>query len=168
MLCDECKKNPACVHVTKITNNQKVERHLCEQCAQSLGEMKVSLNTSFSVHDFLKGMFSHDFMEGNHFHNEAACPNCGMTYTDFSRGGKIGCGTCYQVFADRLEPLIRRIHGTCGHTGKVPKRTGGTIEVKQRLKRLRQELERYVAHEQYEQAAKVRDEIRSLEKQLGC
>lgn len=167
MLCDNCKSKPACVHVTKIINNQKIEKHLCEDCAQSTGEMSFSMVNNFSVNDFLKGMFNHEFINGASPKTEIACHNCGMTYTDFSSSGKIGCSACYQVFGAKLEPLIRRIHGTCRHTGKVPKRGQGTLEVKHRLKQMKQELERHIASEEYEQAAKLRDEIRALEKQIG-
>ena len=37
MLCQECKKNPATVHVTKIVNNIKTELHLCQSCAGERG-----------------------------------------------------------------------------------------------------------------------------------
>lgn len=167
MLCDHCKSKPACVHITKIINNQKVEKHLCQECAQGSGEMNFSMVNDFSVNDFLKGMFNYEFVHGAGPKTETACPNCGMTYNDFSRSGKIGCSTCYQVFGAKLEPLVRRIHGTCGHTGKVPKRGQGTLELKLRLKKMKQELERHIASEEYEQAAKLRDEIRALEKQTG-
>ncbi|EAX46673.1 UvrB/UvrC protein [Thermosinus carboxydivorans Nor1] len=167
MLCDECKRRPASVHITKITNNHKVEKHLCQQCAQASGEGSFSFGPQFSVHDFLKGMFNHGFAEGHIAQSQPACTNCGMTYQDFSRTGRIGCSACYGAFGQRLEPLLRRIHGASIHTGKLPKRAGGQLELKQRLKRLRQDLERHVANEEYEQAARVRDEIRSLEKQLS-
>lgn len=168
MLCDDCKKRPACVHITKVINDQKVEKHLCEECAQKHGEVSLAnfaMNNKLSVHDFLKGMFSHCFLEERP-ENEVACDNCGMTYTEFSRTGKIGCTGCYVAFGERLEPLLRRIHGASTHTGKVPKRTGGLLEVKQRLKRKKQELERHIAREEYELAAQVRDEIRTIEKEL--
>lgn len=37
MLCQECQKNPASIHVTKIVNGKKVTKHLCSQCAARLG-----------------------------------------------------------------------------------------------------------------------------------
>ncbi len=168
MLCDDCKKRPACVHITKVINDHKVEKHLCEECAQKHEEVNLAnfaMNNKLSVHDFLKGMFSHCFLEEQP-KIEVACSNCGMTYSEFSRTGKIGCTTCYATFGERLEPLLRRIHGASAHTGKVPKRTGGLLEVKQRLKRKKQDLERHITREEYELAATVRDEIKAIEKEL--
>ncbi|MBP2655264.1 MAG: UvrB/UvrC protein [Firmicutes bacterium] len=166
MLCDDCKERPVSVHITKINNNQKTEKHLCEQCAQKYGEIQFSTDNQFSVQDFLKGMFNHSFTNVPQYREETHCPNCGMTYSDFSRNGKIGCGECYAAYGERLEPLLRRIHGTSTHTGKIPKRSGGKLALKQRLKQLKQELEQCVGREEYEQAAKVRDEIKAIDKKL--
>ncbi|MCX7781174.1 MAG: UvrB/UvrC motif-containing protein [Negativicutes bacterium] len=166
MICDECQKRPATVHITKVQNNQKVEKHLCEQCANHSGDMGFfTWDTKLSVHDLLKGMFSHEYSDAVN-RGEKACESCGMTYRDFSRTGKIGCGNCYSTFGARLEPVIRRMHGACGHTGKLPKRSGQMIGIKSRLLKLRKDLERFVQREEYEEAARVRDEIRKLEQQL--
>lgn len=166
MLCDDCKKRPACVHITQIINNQKTEKNLCEECAKSVGEVNFSLDNQFSVHDFLKGMFNHGFFAKAQPQGEVTCQECGMRYSDFNNKGKVGCSACYSVFGKQLEPLLKRIHGASTHTGKLPKRSGGILKVKQQIKKMRQQLDQYVSNEEYEQAAKVRDEIRSLEKEL--
>ncbi|QJW47509.1 hypothetical protein HA075_18050 [bacterium BFN5] len=166
MLCDECKKRPACVHITKITNNQKVDKYLCEHCAKENGELIFSTDHKFSVHDFLAGMFSHGLSETAQPKIEA-CKNCGMTYRDFSQTGKVGCSNCYVTFGNKFEPLLRRIHGSSAHIGKIPKRSEGVLEIRQRVKGLRQKLEQAITDEEYEQAACLRDEIRQLEKELN-
>lgn len=166
MMCEECKKRTACVHVTKIINSQKQEKHLCEQCAREASEMNFSIDNNLSVHDFLKDIFKHCVIEEAHPEAEAECPHCGMVYSEFSRNGKIGCSACYAGFSEQLEPLVRRIHGASVHTGKTPQR-GVKWSVKLRIRQLRQELEKHVLSEQYEQAATIRDEIRSLEKTLA-
>lgn len=168
MLCDDCKERQASVHITKINNNQKTEKHLCEICAEKAGELSFATDSQFAVQDFLKSMMGSAFGGLAQQRTEAACPNCGMTYADFSRSGKIGCGECYLAFDDRLEPLLRRIHGTSCHTGKVPRRGGGKLALRQRLNQLKGELDRHVAQEEYEQAAKVRDEIKALEGQINA
>jgi protein arginine kinase activator len=172
MLCDECQKEQACVHITKIINQQKIERHLCEQCAQKTGEIigkgiNNVLGSKFSVHDFLKEMFNYTVADSAQKTLEPVCPECGLSYSEFSRSGKFGCSTCYQAFGGQLEPLIKRMHGTVLHTGKVPRRGGIKYSVQQRIKQLRQELEQHVNREEYEQAARLRDEIKALEKQLA-
>lgn len=165
MICDDCQKRPACVHITKVNNNHKVEKHLCEYCAQKAGEFNFTADAGLSVQDLLKGMFSQGFVE-NQQKTISVCSNCGMSYSDFSHNGKIGCSVCYSTFADRLERMLRRIHGANAHTGKVPHRIGGDLAAKQKLKKMKRQLEAYIANEEYENAAKLRDEIRVLEKQL--
>lgn len=167
VLCSDCKKRPACVHITQIINNQKTEKNLCEECAKSIGEVSFSFDNQFHVHDFLKGMFSQVFFAGTQSQGEVTCQECNMTYSDFNHNGKVGCSACYTAFDDQLEPLLKRIHGASRHTGKLPKRSGGMLKVKQQIKSMRQQLEQYVINEEYEQAAIMRDKIRILEKQLG-
>lgn len=167
MLCDDCQKRPARVHITQIINHQKKERRLCEECAKGVTEISLSLDSQFSAQDLLKGMLSHSLFGAEMpVKTEASCSQCGMTYSDFNRKGKFGCANCYTVFAPKLETLLRRIHGATHHTGKLPKRSGKLLEVRQQIKTLRQQLEQYVGREEYERAAKLRDEIRVLEKSL--
>lgn len=165
MMCDECRKRPACVHITKVHNNQKVELHLCEYCAQAAGEGPFAVDGGFSVNDLLKGLFKQGYGEAPP-KQRLVCDNCGLSYADFSQSGKIGCSTCYTTFAERLEQMLRRIHGANAHTGKVPRRSGGAMRVRQQLKQLKRQLDGHVAREEYESAAKLRDEIRALERQL--
>ena len=63
-------------------------------------------------------------------------------------------------------PLLRRIHGSSTHSGKIPHRTGGRLETKHEIEVLRAALKDAVAKEAYEQAAEYRDQIRALEKKL--
>ena len=171
MLCDDCKKNEACVHITQISTAGKLDKNLCEKCAAQYGNLVFDANKGFSVNDFLKGIFSsgqaRPEAEETVAHPEIICPNCGMSYNDFMHSGKIGCSICYETFGKRLEPLLRRIHGSSVHSGKIPHRSGGEIEVKQRISVLRKALEAHVVNEEYEQAAQLRDQIKELEKNLA-
>ena len=164
MLCDECGSNAAHVHMIKILNGVKSEKHLCESCASSAGEACFSAGIHFSVNDLVKSMFSQELPASDEM--EPACPNCGMVFSDFSRSGKIGCNVCYNIFHEQLEPILRRVHGTNNHTGKVPKKAGNLIRLRLTVKGLRKDLEQSVEREDYENAARIRDDIRLLEKQM--
>ncbi len=37
MQCQNCKQHSATIHLTEISNGQRTETHLCEQCAQKQG-----------------------------------------------------------------------------------------------------------------------------------
>ncbi|WP_372998542.1 UvrB/UvrC motif-containing protein [Lutispora sp.] len=167
MICNECGKRPATVHITKIENGKKTNMHLCEQCALAKGAL--SMNTGFSINDLLAGMLNTgtplpikvDFMD------DPSCPVCGMKYSRFRETGRFGCGSCYKSFGDRLTPLFRRIHGNINHTGKIPQRTGGRLKIMREMESLKAELANAVKREEYEKAAEIRDKIRALEKSSG-
>ena len=171
MLCDDCGRNRAVVHITQIGPNGRVEKNLCEECAANYSEFLVEpqRKKNVSMNDFLKGIFSADTGAAERTKEqvtELVCPNCGMSYRDFQQTGKIGCSVCYSTFRRQLEPLLRRIHGSSTHSGKIPHRTGGTLEMKHTIESLRKSLKECVAQEEYEKAAELRDRVRLLEKEL--
>ncbi|MDO4203171.1 MAG: UvrB/UvrC motif-containing protein [Selenomonadaceae bacterium] len=63
MLCDECGKNQASIHIVQITPEGKAARNLCQQCAAKFGaglpslEEMGDLEGDFTVNDFLRGVF---------------------------------------------------------------------------------------------------------------
>ena len=174
MYCELCKKNPATIHYTKIVNGHKEEHHFCEQCANGMKEPggvfpTLGLMPDFSMADFIGGFFnpesqSQPFVQKNISAHDA-CPVCGMTAGEFRRVGRVGCSNCYSYFADYMPSLIQRIHGNSCHTGKVPVRGEAKLAGKQRIVQLRQELQQAVLVEQFERAAELRDEIRTLERE---
>jgi protein arginine kinase activator len=83
-----------------------------------------------------------------------------------------GCEHDYQTFEKDLAPLLQRAHdGATHHVGKVPRRAGGPAPAKPRrmvdLAKLRKELARAVEAEDYERAARLRDQIRREEEEQG-
>jgi len=170
MLCEECGIRPANVHITKIVNNKKTELNLCEKCASQYQQTFGSyFEPNFSLNKFLANLLNYDksFEQSAHsLQTLKKCPQCGQLYSQFVQSGKLGCEKCYETFGEYLEPLLKRIHGSQIHKGKYPKRTGGLIKLKRELERLKIQLNELVAKEEFEKAAKVRDQIRMLEKNL--
>ncbi len=166
MLCEECKKRPASVHLTKIVNNRKTESHLCEECARKKGELHFSFETNFSIHHLLSGLLNSEAGSGapsSFPDSEAHCPSCGLSFSDFRQVGRVGCSECYHEFSAQMQPLLRRIHGASKHVGKVPQRAGGQIRLRREIKALREELQTCIRQEEYERAAALRDQIKALE-----
>jgi protein arginine kinase activator len=157
------------VHLTKIMNNEKTELHLCEVCAKNVGnELGLVFEPSFNFQNFIAGLLEGDLNIYQHpnSNQEIYCQNCGLTFSDFTNSGLLGCGECYRHFKSGLEPLLRKIHGSDHHIGKVPKRTGGKFRVRKEISDLRAELQQSIGREDYEKAAFLRDEIRRLEAEL--
>ncbi|GEO26696.1 protein-arginine kinase activator protein [Alicyclobacillus acidoterrestris] len=171
MLCERCHERAATVHVTKIVNGEKTGYHLCEQCAKEQGEIMNPFiaGNAFDFNKLLSGLLNMESSPGYTPTqvNQLRCSTCGMTYNQFTQLGRFGCPDCYDNFASRLEPLLRRIQTGNSHSGKVPTKSGEKIQQQRRLEALRRELQKAVAEENFERAAELRDEIRTLEQNAG-
>lgn len=166
MLCEDCNSKDSTVHMTKFINGKKEEINLCDECAKK--KEISSFENNFSIHSFLASL-----LEGNTapsvnitYKQNKKCPQCGSTYNDFKETGRLGCNICYETFSDMLTPLIRRIQGNTVHVGKVPKRSGASIRLRNELKSLKGKLQQLVEQEEFEEAAKIRDDIRRLEGEI--
>ena len=169
MLCEECRRRPASVHITKIVNNMKTEMHLCQECAQTKGELTFGFEPSLTFENFWKGMLEQvqALSSGTAVGvRTQRCPNCGLAYGDFRESGRMGCGECYDQFRGEILPLMRRIQGSVGHTGKVPGISSAAASYRQQIEELREQQRKAILEEKYEEAAKLRDKIRALEKSL--
>lgn len=170
MLCEECQAEPATVHVTRIVNNQKSEINLCAKCAQKRGETGIAMEPSFAFHSILAGLFEPEsLMVGQAArHRPERCTQCGMSLSELRRSGQLGCSHCYVQFERELQPLLRRIHRSTEHVGKSPHNAkSGLYHLQREVERLRERLRQAVASEAFEEAARLRDEIRKLEQRLA-
>jgi protein arginine kinase activator len=77
----------------------------------------------------------------------------------------MGCPHDYAHFEARILPLVKRAQeGAVQHAGKVPSKIEHTEVTREvTTSRLRRELQRAVDAERYEEAARLRDELRRLE-----
>ena len=160
--CDNCNK-PATVHLTEIRNGKKIEKHLCEQCAAQNEGLPVKSHTPINE------LLTNFVMAHSGLQKEAglACEHCGISWAEFRQSGLLGCSHDYTQFEKDLTPLLQRAHESATHhVGKVPARRGGTgVPMKRQVDvtKLRRELARAVEAEDYERAAKLRDQIRQAE-----
>jgi protein arginine kinase activator len=172
MTCDICGKNPATVHLTEIIDDQMNELHLCEECAH---KKSAQMEQQFGLSDLLAGLAGFEKQKDEKEGLILKCPNCGMTFKDFKKIGRLGCGECYNAFRSFLGPLLKRIHGSNMHCGKAPvsriaKLTRKKMEATKSsdkldpVQELRLRLQKAVEAEAYEEAARLRDQIRELEK----
>lgn len=174
MICQECNQRPAALHFTKIINGEKTEVNLCEKCAQEKGEMFMFTGGSgFTFNNLLAGLLNIDpsvqKQNQNAFHQEEIlqCNGCSMTFPQFIKVGRLGCAHCYETFKEQLPPVLRRLHsGNWSHSGKIPKRIGGGIHLRKQVENLKNELKNLIQQEEFEKAAQIRDEIRTLEKDI--
>jgi len=162
VLCQICGQREATFHLKEMINGEARELHLCEICAREKGLLNESFfMPDFSLSNLMTGLsgFEVPFIE----EKEERCSECGLTYEEIRKRGKIGCSSCYQTFREYIIPLLERIHGKGYHSGKAPREKRMADEKTEQVYKLRRELDKAVREERYEEAAKIRDEIRKLE-----
>ena len=170
MKCDLCDSE-AIVHEVVLKGGKLVEKHLCENHAQEAG-FEVA-HQQVPVHDLFKLALS---AASGTTRQVISCPRCGMTLAEFQKSGLLGCHACYETFESRLGPLLERAHeGALHHVGKLPQRALRTersksqgagpppLSVTDRARLLRARLQQAVKKEDYEQAARLRDELADLQ-----
>ena len=161
MDCDNCGGKPAKFHITEIENeNQKVERHLCEDCAKKLG---YALTPPFSISELLAGLASGQISARGEAAPDVKCPSCGVTFAEFQSAGRFGCPGDYDAFKEHILPRLERYHDAVQHVGKAPKDADLSMQRAAQLRGLRARLREAVSQEDYEGAAGIRDEISGLE-----
>lgn len=174
MLCDICGKKQATVHLTEIIDDQMTELHLCDECAREKG---TQMEKHFDLSDLLAGLadMGSPGAAASQIEEKIKCPNCGMSYQDFKNIGQLGCSDCYKSFKKNLMPLLKRIHGSTQYFGKMPAVSGASgikaqsarakvVSAAQQFQELKSKLQRAIQQEEFEEAARLRDKIKELEK----
>lgn len=191
MKCEKCGKNEATTYYKESINGKTRELHLCADCAREMNvggafqHAFASMATGFAdagfgsfLSDPFQSMLGSGFgalwddfagalpMTGGLLGTERRCPTCGMTESALRRTGRAGCPDCYHAFEDLLNPYIKQVHGADSHIGSTP--TGdaaGTAQPPQEdpVAALKAKLQQAIGSENYEEAARLRDEIRRLE-----
>ncbi len=181
MLCDNCGKREANVRYSENINGRKKELHLCEECSKKLGIENMDFNMPIDFSSFFGGLLedfgTNDFMPLFNEVKQLKCDNCGYTFEDIVNTGKLGCENCYSVFENRLDPIIKKIQGSNKHVGRTGKIIDSKISEKinnkdsktennkdvSKVEKLQNDLKKAIKEEKYEEAAKIRDEIKKIE-----
>ncbi len=165
MLCQNCGKNEATTHIKQIINGDMAESHLCSDCAAHLGYSDMFSGFGLNLSELFGG-FLGDMKPAVSAGKAPRCPKCGSSFDEIVRDGKVGCADCYRTFYDRLLPSIQRIHGKIKHSGKtvVAAPAQPKVETKEeKIEKLKAAMNDSVAKQDFENAAKIRDEIKLLE-----
>ncbi len=152
MLCEECGKRPAEAVLKAVINGQTTTKNLCRECIKKYkaGDLHAILATILTT------------MTDKVQTPDLTCPQCGETYADFQKTGILGCAECYHVFSRELTPLIVRVQGRAQHAGRRPPVSEEEQERMSRMEDLRRRMEAAVAEENFEEAARLRDELRAM------
>ena len=184
MLCENCGKNKANVSYTQIINGEKKEMHLCEECSEKLGignmDFKMPISFSSFLGDFFEEFENDAFLPEFRPIKKLKCDRCGMTFEEFMNTGKFGCSNCYDVFESKIDSILKNIHGANRHIGRLgeiqpvaelesnlmnkeSQKTSSTNKASEDEK-LKAELQKAIKEERYEDAAKIRDQLKKITK----
>ena len=154
MLCEECGKNQAEVMMTTVINGESTTRHLCRQCLKKY--------QAGNLQAVLAAVLSSMTAKNQTQIPDVVCPQCGQTYAEFQKTGMLGCAACYQAFRQELTPLITRMQGRTQHAGRRPPVSEEEQARQTLMEDLRARMEAAVAEENFEEAARLRDELRAM------
>ena len=161
MTCQRCS-DEASVHLTERVDGERRETHLCGRCAREVGIAPPETPPRLGLDAVVQGLIVAHVGELVGDLAERSCPDCGVKFMQFRAEGRLGCPADYDVFREGLLPLIARQHGATRHVGKAPRRTrpiGNSGADRTRL-RARAELRDAIVLEDYERAARLRDQLR--------
>ncbi|MDP7636493.1 MAG: UvrB/UvrC motif-containing protein [Phycisphaerae bacterium] len=158
--CDKCSK-PATIHLTEIIDGEKIEKHLCQDCAATEG---ITVKAEVPISQLLEDFILQTGIEATADAAEATCEVCGMKFSEFRNAGLLGCPNDYDAFEKGLLPLVERAQeGATQHIGKVPHNADDAQKRQTAMLRLQAELKGAITAENYERAAVLRDQIKELE-----
>jgi len=168
MICQSCQKHDATVHQVQVKYDETgtpniVQRHICQHCAKASGLPVAPApqlpNVVQMLGKALLGPLSASMADAvkQAVPGEPACPDCGWTPRDFRQTSRFGCPNDYDFFSDFVDNVLEKIHGYTEHAKP---------EAENRLQQFREELEAAILTEDYETAARLRDSIQELERDL--
>lgn len=134
MLCEKCVIREATVHYTEVVNGVKKEHYLCAQCAREEGLIPGLAGISGEDNPFVRflsgllGGTEKQADESSDKDSQITCPNCGMTFGEFTKIGKFGCPECYRTFGPLIENEFKKFQADSHHIGK---KYGKSIENQQ-------------------------------------
>ncbi len=162
MKCTRCNAKEATVFYREIVNGKETKYALCSDCAAAMEKENKSLFADPFGGNLLGSLFSSVPQKIQPRKEEKKCTLCGATFRQLAESGKVGCPACYTSFREELAPTLKRLHGTAVHRGRAPAKYQAKRSAMEKLASLEQNLKKAIETEAYEEAAKLRDEIRAL------
>lgn len=151
----------ASFYVLDLLGGSKKEWYLCPQCMTKYDKSGYLIKFAIALNE--KALAAQ--LDAPVKPAETTCPKCGMTLSKFMRTKRVGCANDYDLF--KLGPVLKEYHKADQHVGKVPSDQVLPPEIiSSRLDHLKIAMDQAIEAEKYEDAAKLRDEIRALKKDI--
>lgn len=166
-----------CLHVTDVKSDYTVEssKDMCVECGmpyitngetpsvpKETAKISPMEAEAMSVFDLISSLLKEKMGPIDIKSNVKKCSGCGFTIQDISNTSRLGCPECYDCFKKELEPFIVGFHKANKHVGKIPQNKPVKIIPVKSIDDLKKDLMEAIKKEDYETAAKLRDEINKL------
>jgi protein arginine kinase activator len=168
MKCEICGGRDAVIHIQQVIGKERVDLHLCEECAVERGITSSQDRIELSISNLLNGLVEVRSKKAKKSSVPQACPRCGSTWEVVNKRQRMGCPECYTTFHREIRQALRKLLGKSQHRGRLPKRLSTYKTVLVDMVKLKEGLEEALKREDYEKAARIRDRIRELEGQVGA
>jgi protein arginine kinase activator len=165
MLCQKCHKRRATIRYAEVVDGRVTDQLWCKEClAQQrngtegfeLSEVPPTRPSKASIHRVVSKVVR----------AQRSCPECETRLQAILDTRLVGCAACYDHFADELPALLEKLHESQTHRGKGPQTSDERAQLRSELQAKRALLRSLLRTENYEDAATLRDEIRTLEEGL--
>lgn len=165
MKCTRCHAKEATVFYREIINGKETKYALCNDCANEVEKENNSFFADPLGGNLLGSLFAGVAPKIQQKKAEKKCSLCGATFRQLAENGKVGCPACYTSFREELAPTLKRLHGAAVHRGRAPGKFQAKRSAMEKIAELESALKKAIESEEYEKAAKLRDQIRDLRAQ---
>jgi protein arginine kinase activator len=164
MKCEICGERQAVIHIQQVIGKERIDLHLCENCATERGISSSEDRIELSISSLVNGLVDVRKVKGL---KRKVCSKCQSTWELIGKREKMGCVECYNTFSKEVRFLLEKMGARGTHRGKLPQRllTYKTYLVD--VLKLKEGLKEALKREDYEKAARLRDRIDELEQASG-
>lgn len=157
MKCQFCDSD-ATMHLKQVLKDEALEMHLCEECAEERG---ITDPSGFALQNLLGG--EDDKIVLPELKELPSCAECGFSFQDLKKVGRLGCAKCYSVFSSEIVSMLGTMHRGITHTGKKPEGMVDLVMREEVIAETKVKLKEAIDGEDFELAARLRDEIKEQE-----
>lgn len=165
MNCKMCSKNEPKHFFRCLITNNVVDTFICEECFQKIAKGENALGM-IGDEIIVEGT-DEDQNLSRPIQNvaELKCPCCDTDLSEVGKTGRFGCEKCYEVFSDliavadvQIDEKEKKLKETLGDKAQESVESG-------KIAALENKMQDAIKIEDYETAAKLRDEISKLKRE---
>jgi len=157
MKCDYCSQQ-ATIYISGTWQGKAHHLHLCRRCAKK--KVREALELGAKLRELIDHVIKHELGQMIERQGRRQCHECGLTYAQFRKLGRLGCPADYEAFQPALSSLLEKLHGATRHRGRRPKGYArGTQRFLPRI-RLRRQMFAAAEQEDYQRAIRLRELMR--------